>query len=144
MPFRALQSFLTVADAIASRLRARAAMAADAGGESLDLTPDKLWSREDQAAAESFASARILVEPTTPTFRALVSSADELNYRHQLWAKLARQARERQADDGSPELTTMNPEDIFDPKDRLALEAYEGARAAVLGQVPLPMEDAHA
>jgi hypothetical protein len=69
--------------------------------------------------------------------KAFLMACDALAARLRVFKRTQQQARER-----GEERVELHVAEIFEPSDAAALDAYETELAALLGQVPLPMEEA--
>lgn len=65
----------------------------------------------------------------------LLAAAEKLTTRLRILQKLQMQCRER-----GETTIDLNVAELFEPGDLAAIEAFEAAKATVLGQVPLPLE----
>lgn len=129
--------FAASADAVAARLRARALRAMEAvrlGHTWLTFPLEQLWSPEDRLAEEAYREARPAAPSALRQQRGFLKAANDIHKRLRLWAELSRQTQE--IGDVSLELPVLA---VWEADDAKALDAYDTARAELLGQVPLPM-----
>ena len=123
---------LIVCDDLANRLRAykgRQLEARARGLANVETPMAEFFEAGAAAALEAFTQARAALPSP------FLAACDAVAHRLRIFRRTQQQARER-----GEEAVELPVEELFEPLDGAALDAYEAALADLLGQRPLPME----
>ena len=123
---------LIICDDLARHLRAYKGRQLEAQARLLatvEVPLAEFFPAEAAAALEAFAQARAALPSP------FLGACEAVGRRLDIFRRTQLQARER-----GEEAVELPVEELFEPTDAAALEGYEAALAALLGQRPLPLE----